>query len=198
VLSSTLGSPEDTFGVLRNLLQGLEARLRTVRGDVERQEVLAGATPSIWPTEGWLTGSFGRRSDPFSGAPAFHEGIDISTGKGRPVYATANGEVQSAARSGEYGNLVVLKHDFGLATRYGHLSQFNVKPGDIVSRRDWLRGIDRSIHGHPRPLRDPGQRQADQPAATSHSRGAPLAPRSLLAFVAFRYNQGIALVHSPQ
>jgi murein DD-endopeptidase MepM/ murein hydrolase activator NlpD len=136
VLSSTLGSPEDTFGVLRNLLQGLEARLRTVRGDVERQEVLAGATPSIWPTEGWLTGSFGRRSDPFSGAPAFHEGIDISTGKGRPVYATANGEVQSAARSGEYGNLVVLKHDFGLATRYGHLSQFNVKPGDIVSRGD--------------------------------------------------------------
>lgn len=136
VLSSTLGSPEDTFGVLRNLLQGLEARLRTVRGDVERQEVLAGATPSIWPTEGWLTGSFGRRSDPFSGAPAFHEGIDISTGKGRPVYATANGEVQSAARSGEYGNLVVLKHDFGLATRYGHLSQFKVKPGDIVSRGD--------------------------------------------------------------
>jgi murein DD-endopeptidase MepM/ murein hydrolase activator NlpD len=136
VLSSTLGSPEDTFGVLRHMLQGLEARLRTVRGDVERQELLAGATPSIWPAHGWLTGTYGRRADPFTGEPAFHQGIDISTAKGEPIYATANGVVVSAGRNGDYGNLVVLKHDFELSTRYGHLSAFNVKPGDAVKRGD--------------------------------------------------------------
>lgn len=136
VLSSTLGSPEDTFGVLRHMLEGLEDRLRTVRGDVERKEVLAAATPSIWPAHGWLTGSFGRRADPFTGETAFHQGIDISTGKDQPVFATANGAVASAGRNGDYGNLVILEHDFGLSTRYGHLSRFNVRAGDIVRRGD--------------------------------------------------------------
>src|SRR5439155_3462058 len=49
ILSASLALPEDTFGVLRDLLQGLENRLRYVRKDVERREALAAATPSIWP-----------------------------------------------------------------------------------------------------------------------------------------------------
>jgi murein DD-endopeptidase MepM/ murein hydrolase activator NlpD len=136
VLSTSLTSPEDTFGVLRTLLQSLENRLRYVRRDVERTEALAGATPSLWPTYGWLTGTFGGRPDPFTGEPAFHQGIDISTEKGQPVYATANGTVDSAAPSGDYGNMITIRHDFGLATRYGHLSRFNVKVGQSVSRGD--------------------------------------------------------------
>lgn len=129
-------SPEDTFGVLRTLLQGLESRLRNVRKDVERQEALAAATPSIWPAHGWLTGTFGGRSDPFTGEPGFHQGIDISTAKGQPVYATADGRVDSASYTGDYGNLIVLHHEFGLSTRYGHMSRFNVKQGDTVHRGD--------------------------------------------------------------
>jgi murein DD-endopeptidase MepM/ murein hydrolase activator NlpD len=136
VISTSFTSPEDTFGVLRTLLQGLESRLRNVRKDVERQEALAAATPSIWPAHGWLTGTFGGRADPFSGEPAFHQGLDISTEKGQPVYATADGQVESATYTGDYGNLVVLRHDFGLSTRYGHLSRFNVSPGATVHRGD--------------------------------------------------------------
>jgi len=136
-LSTSLTStPEDTFGLLRTLLQGLENRLRYVRRDVERQEALAAAMPWIWPTYGWLTGTFGGRPDPFTGEPAFHQGLDISTEKGQPVYATANGQVESAAYTGEYGNLITVRHDFGLSTRYGHLSRFNVKPGSSVKRGD--------------------------------------------------------------
>jgi murein DD-endopeptidase MepM/ murein hydrolase activator NlpD len=136
VLSTSLISVEDTFGALRSLLQGLESRLSLVRRDVERQEQLAAATPSIWPAYGWLTGTFGGRSDPFTGEQGFHQGLDISTEKGHPVYATADGTVETAGYTGDYGNLVVLEHDFGLATRYGHLSRFNVKPGDRVRRGD--------------------------------------------------------------
>jgi murein DD-endopeptidase MepM/ murein hydrolase activator NlpD len=136
VLSTSLTSPEDTFGVLRTLLQSLENRLRYVRRDVERTEALASATPSLWPAYGWLTGTFGGRPDPFTGEPAFHQGIDISTEKGQPIYATADGTVESAAPSGDYGNMIMLKHDFGLATRYGHLSRFNVKVGQSVKRGD--------------------------------------------------------------
>ena len=136
VISTSFASPEDTFGVLRTLLQGLESRLRNVRKDVERQEALAAATPSIWPAHGWLTGTFGGRSDPFTGEPGFHQGLDISTEKGQPVYATADGQVESASYTGDYGNLIVLRHDFGLTTRYGHLSRFNVTPGATVHRGD--------------------------------------------------------------
>jgi murein DD-endopeptidase MepM/ murein hydrolase activator NlpD len=134
IATTVLSSPEDTFGVLRDLLQGLESRLRYVRRDVERREALAASTPSIWPAHGWLTGTFGGRSDPFTGEPGYHQGLDISTDKGQPVFATADGTVESASYTGDYGNLVVLKHGFDLVTRYGHLNAFNVKPGQTVKR----------------------------------------------------------------
>ena len=133
---AAFATPEDTFGVLRDLLQGLESRLRSVRSNVESREALASSTPSIWPAHGWLTGTFGGRSDPFSGEPAFHQGLDISTEKGQPVYATADGTVETASYTGDYGNLIVIKHGFGLVTRYGHLSRYNVKPGSRVKRGD--------------------------------------------------------------
>jgi murein DD-endopeptidase MepM/ murein hydrolase activator NlpD len=138
IVRTPLVSPEDTFGVLRELLRGLESRLTFVRRDVERREALASATPSIWPTHGWLTGTFGGRSDPFSGEPAFHQGLDISTDKGQPVQATADGTVDSASYTGDYGNLIVINHSFGLSTRYGHLSAFAVRPGDSVKRGDTI------------------------------------------------------------
>jgi murein DD-endopeptidase MepM/ murein hydrolase activator NlpD len=136
VLSTSLTSPEDTFGVLRDLLQGLESRLNFVRRDVERREQLANATPSIWPTRGGLTGFFGGRSDPFTGEHENHTGLDISAQKGQSVFATADGVVQSAGYTGDYGNLIVVKHEFGLTTRYGHLSSYKVKVGDSVKRGD--------------------------------------------------------------
>lgn len=134
LFSTAFTSPEDTFGVLRDLLGGLESRLRNVRQDVERREALGNAAPSIWPAHGWLTGTFGGRSDPFTGEAGFHQGIDISTEKGQPVFATGDGRVESAAYAGDYGNLIVVQHGFGLATRYGHLSGFAVEAGQTVKR----------------------------------------------------------------
>jgi murein DD-endopeptidase MepM/ murein hydrolase activator NlpD len=134
IAAAAISSPENTFGVLRDLLHGLESRLSYVRRDVERREALAGATPSIWPAHGWLTGTFGGRSDPFTGEPGFHQGLDISTDRGQPVFATADGTIRSAAFTGEYGNLIVVDHGFGLMTRYGHLSAFATKPGQVVKR----------------------------------------------------------------
>ena len=131
-----MSSPEDTFGVLRDLLHGLENRLRYVRRDVERTEALANATPSIWPAHGWLTGTFGGRSDPFTGEAGFHAGLDISTDKGQPVFATADGVVEAASWAGDYGNLLVILHAFGLKTRYGHLSAFATSAGKRVRRGD--------------------------------------------------------------
>ena len=134
IANAALSSPEDTFGVLRSLLHGLESRLTYVRRDVERREALAASTPSIWPAQGWLSDRFGVRSDPFTGEHGYHQGLDISADKGQPVFATADGVVESASYNGDYGNMVVLKHGFDLTTRYGHMSGFAVKPGQKVKR----------------------------------------------------------------
>jgi murein DD-endopeptidase MepM/ murein hydrolase activator NlpD len=131
-----LSSPEDTLGLVRELLEGLESRLRLVRSDVDKRNALAAATPSIWPAHGWLTSRTGSRIDPITGGPDSHPGLDISADRGTPVYATADGEVKTASYQGAYGNLVIVDHGFGLETRYGHLSAFDAKVGTRVKRGD--------------------------------------------------------------
>lgn len=133
-----LSSPENTFGLLQELLKGIESRLRIVSSDVERRNALASSTPSIWPTQGWLTSRTGGRSDPFTGEADYHPGLDISADKGTPVYATADGTVSQASYSGAYGNLVVIDHQFGLETRYGHLSAFRTERGQSIKRGDLI------------------------------------------------------------
>jgi murein DD-endopeptidase MepM/ murein hydrolase activator NlpD len=136
-----LNSPEDTFGLLRDMLQGLESRLQSVHSGLLKRNALAAATPSIWPATGWLTSSMGSRGDPFTGAPDFHPGLDISADHGSPVHATADGTVTFAAASGAYGNLITIEHGFGLETRYGHLSRLDVEVGRTVKRGDRIGAV---------------------------------------------------------
>jgi murein DD-endopeptidase MepM/ murein hydrolase activator NlpD len=138
VLSAATGTPEGSFGVLKDLLGVLESRLESVRTSLERREKLAAATPSMWPAQGWLTDAFGYRRDPFTGQPDFHPALDISADRGDRVYATASGTVKTAGYSGAYGNLVTIDHGFGLVTRYGHLLRTAVKPGQRLERGDVL------------------------------------------------------------
>lgn len=134
VLESAFRSPDNALGVLRELLGTIEERLTAVRSGVERRQALASATPSIWPVAGWLSSGYGNRQDPFKGGTDFHPGLDISADFGRPVVATADGIVESAGHGGNYGNLVVLGHGFGITTRYGHLSRLAVTGGQQVRR----------------------------------------------------------------
>ena len=131
---SAFASPDDTFGLLRALLEGLETRLDIVRGNVEKRNALAAATPSIWPSHGWLSSRMGVRTDPVDGSRDFHPGLDIAADRGQPVYATADGRVTQRGYQGAYGNLIVVDHGFGLVTKYGHLSSYLVKQGEGVKR----------------------------------------------------------------
>jgi len=134
MLGTAFGSPDAAFGVLHELLGALHQRLEAMRSGVERREALANATPSIWPVAGWLSSAYGRRRDPFTGGADFHPGLDISADRGTPVHATADGTVQTAGWTGNYGNLLVVDHGFGIQTRYGHLSKFTVREGERVRR----------------------------------------------------------------
>lgn len=79
-----------------------------------------------------LSSTFGVRMDPFLRRPAMHTGLDMRGDTGEPVHATAAGKVSMAGREGGYGNLVEIEHSNGFATRYGHLSEIDVKVGQQV------------------------------------------------------------------
>jgi hypothetical protein len=151
-LLSNAFSPGDTaFSVMREVLGAIESRLDAVRSGVERRRSLADATPSIWPVAGWLTSSFGSRRDPFTGSRDFHPGLDISADHGEPVFAPAAGTASTFAKNGNYGNLVVIDHGYGIVTKFGHLSRFAVRPGQQVNRGDvigYVGSTGRSTSSH--------------------------------------------------
>jgi murein DD-endopeptidase MepM/ murein hydrolase activator NlpD len=94
------------------------------------------AIPSEKPVKlAAFTSGYGVRSDPFKGGAAMHAGIDLSGPIGTPIYATADGTVTTAGwNSGGYGNLVKIDHGRGIETRYGHLSNIAIQPGQKVAR----------------------------------------------------------------
>jgi murein DD-endopeptidase MepM/ murein hydrolase activator NlpD len=136
ILKTGFGSTDRALAVLSELLGAMSSRLDSVRDGVERRHALAAATPSIWPVAGWLTSSYGTRTDPFNDEKSFHPGLDISADYGAPVLATADASVVSAGYNGAYGNMVVLDHGFGITTKYGHLSRIAVMESQSIKRGD--------------------------------------------------------------
>jgi murein DD-endopeptidase MepM/ murein hydrolase activator NlpD len=79
-----------------------------------------------------ITSPFGVRVDPFLHVAAMHTGIDFRGAYGEPIHATAAGTVTSAGWSGGYGQMVEIDHGHGLASRYGHLSEIDVRVGQVI------------------------------------------------------------------
>jgi murein DD-endopeptidase MepM/ murein hydrolase activator NlpD len=109
-------------------------RVNVARSNLDRLARILSAVPVRKPISGEidLSSGFGVRSDPFLGRPAMHTGLDFRSSIGDPVRATATGTVGIAGRNGGYGKMVEIDHGNGLATRYGHLSEIEVKVGQHV------------------------------------------------------------------
>ena len=109
-------------------------RIKVTRAQIDRLNRTLALVPYRKPVVGEVefTSGFGVRADPFLGRPAMHTGLDFRAQTGDPVRATANGKVVSSGFSGGYGRMVEIDHGNGLSTRYGHLSEINVKIGDSV------------------------------------------------------------------
>jgi murein DD-endopeptidase MepM/ murein hydrolase activator NlpD len=114
----------------------IAARLDALEGQLARREALTSSTPTVAPVRGLLNSGFGSRSDPFTGSPAFHTGLDISTRWREPVLATAAGTVVRSGWSGDYGNVVEIDHPAGYRTVYGHLDLILAREGQSVKRGD--------------------------------------------------------------
>jgi murein DD-endopeptidase MepM/ murein hydrolase activator NlpD len=155
VQAAGIGGP-GTSELSLNGLTGLARRSAEVRVDlsalIRRANLLASsfkeaadslalhsarlaATPSIMPTQGWLTSAFSSmRSHPILHMARPHEGIDVTAPMGSPIEAPASGVVSDAGWENGYGNIVTINHGFGIVTKFAHASKLLVKTGQRVSR----------------------------------------------------------------
>lgn len=84
--------------------------------------------------KGWLSSKYGKRTDPFTGRKAWHEGVDFAGKDGSEIIAVAAGVITWSGPRYGYGLMVEVDHGGGYTTRYAHNKENAVKPGDIVSK----------------------------------------------------------------
>lgn len=126
ITMSTKGGPTETELRANGILTKLD--------ELNLYRIAAEKLPIAMPlkTAFRYSSPFGRRWG------RMHEGVDLAGAYGSPIYTTGDGTVTRAGWVSGYGNLVEVTHDFGLVTRYGHMSKIRVKVGQRVSRGDRL------------------------------------------------------------
>lgn len=102
--------------------------------NLEKQLQLQTSTPSIMPTSGWISSTFGFRRDPLTGRNTQHEGLDIVGVPGQPIIATGSGTVVVAGPLLNWGRVVEIDHGRGIHTFYAHCQSISVKVGDRIRR----------------------------------------------------------------
>ncbi len=127
----------------KSLELDLQELVETMRSQRENWD----STPSIMPisvTDYWFSSGFGWRRSPFTGLKEFHNGLDISSGKGTPIVAPADGTVIKRGYDKYLGKFLKIDHGRKIITTYGHLSACNVSPGQKVKRGDIVASMGNS------------------------------------------------------
>ena len=134
---SNVAVPEvvDAMLSLSSQLDSRESQLDVLEGVLMNQNLKERVYPAGRPVgSGWISSYFGKRTDPFTGKPANHTGIDFAGKKGAEIVAVADGVVTWSGDRYGYGIMVELNHGSGYATRYAHNSENLVAVGDEVKK----------------------------------------------------------------
>jgi murein DD-endopeptidase MepM/ murein hydrolase activator NlpD len=123
---------------------------------IKNKELLLASTPAIQPVSNKdlkrIASGFGYRVDPVYKTTKFHAGLDFAAPQGTPIYATANGTVETAGNTGNgYGNHVVIHNGYGYSTLFGHMFKIKAKPGQKVKRGEiigWVGNTGKSTGPH--------------------------------------------------
>jgi len=149
-MSSFGATLEETAEALENPLPKDPAPRPYVRRASPRPA--PGAEPPNWAqfmpagmpltVQTYISSGFGYRSSPFGGGSSeFHNGLDFPAPLGTPVYATASGKVDQVGWNPIFGLMVLINHENGLYTLYGHLSEARVALGQAIQQGDWIGAV---------------------------------------------------------
>ena len=134
---SNVAVPEvlDAMTALGYQLTHREAQLDVLESVLMDQNLSERVYPQGRPVKsGWLSSYFGKRTDPFTGKPANHTGIDFAGKHGDEIFAVADGVVTWSGDRYGYGVMVEINHGNGYSTRYAHNSDNLVAVGDEVKK----------------------------------------------------------------
>jgi hypothetical protein len=154
VATKTIFATSYDLSALERRAKLLTESLAEATDSVLAHRDLLESTPSILPTNGWLSSNFSQaRMHPIHNRPLPHEGVDISAPTGTPIHAAAKGRVIRAGWVVGYGLMVEIDHGFGFTTLYGHASKLIAQAGHEVTRGDMIAqvgstGISTSSHLH--------------------------------------------------
>ena len=134
---SNVAVPEvvDAMQSLGNQLDDREAQLNVLERMLMNQNLQERVYPQGRPVgSGWISSYFGKRTDPFTGKPANHGGVDFAGKHGAEIVAVADGVVSWSGDRYGYGVMVEINHGSGYVTRYAHNSENLVDVGDEVRK----------------------------------------------------------------
>ncbi len=137
IQTGTVEVPEvvEAMAALSRDLDNREAQLGVLEGVLMHQNLEERVYPQGRPVKsGWISSYFGKRTDPFTGKPANHTGIDFAGSMGDEIVAVADGVVTWSGDRYGYGIMVEINHGNGYATRYAHNNENLVTVGEEVRK----------------------------------------------------------------
>jgi len=142
---STNSEVNEMVSTLDNYVQMIETKIKLenenykeIENTIAYNDKLFKAIPAIKPTTGSYGDRFGMRYHPILKIKRMHNGIDFLAYYNTPVYAPGDGIIEFADRKGGLGKTIIINHDFGYKTLFGHLNKFKVKKGQKVKRGDLI------------------------------------------------------------
>lgn len=123
------------------IIKSLEESLHKIDVLLLNRKAFLNSTPSIKPTDGWVTSHFGPRKSHYAKRVKMHEGIDIGARSGTPIVSTADGVVVFSGKKPGFGNFIKIRHGFGIETIYAHAKKLFVRAGRKVKRGDLIAAV---------------------------------------------------------
>ena len=125
----------EAMASLDKQLYSREAQLWVLESVLMSESLQERVYPQGRPVDsGWISSYFGKRTDPFTGKPANHTGVDFAGRHGAEISTVADGVVTWSGDRYGYGIMVEINHGNGYATRYAHNSENLVAVGDEVKK----------------------------------------------------------------
>lgn len=140
-VSDSLSEIEILIGLSPAAEVPLKDRVSITKLNSEHMATLLQFVPNGSPVEyKGITSKFGYRIHPTLDRKEFHRGSDMRAKMKTKIYATADGVVEYAGyhKKSGYGNLIILQHNYGFKTYFGHLNKVAIKSGKYVKKGDLI------------------------------------------------------------
>lgn len=137
-LSNEYTSFDYKFKKVKNEISNIEVKIHELDQYLLDKASILRSTPTILPSNGWITSYFGHRLSPYAGRIKMHEGIDVGAPYGAPIFAPADGVITFSGLKAGFGKFVQIDHGYGIETLYAHSQKLLVRKGDKVQRGDLI------------------------------------------------------------